>query len=234
VLDFQKNAGLVMDGMVDASVMKVMDKVTKDGEPHSNEAKIPDRNGGYARGRALSQLTVAIDPGHGGDDPGIETDGMVEKELNLEAGKRLARMLSASGADVLMTRDMDQRVPLYERPAAANHAGADVFISIHQNGNRNPMAQGATAYYFSRQGYYSEAGRVLAGIIVESIGRGMGLPVLPVMGRNYAVLRETEMTAVLVEPLFITASGMGEKEGQDDLAAREAEAIFQGIKDYFE
>lgn len=234
VLDFQKNAGLVMDGMVDESVIKVMAKVTKDGEPHNSEAKIPDRNGGYASGRELAELTIAIDPGHGGEDEGACTaDGLREKDINLKLGKKLARILISAGATVMMTRDADQRVSLYERPAAANHAGADIFLSIHHNSHHHPGAQAVAAYYFCRQGYYSEAGRVLAEHIVDRISERLGLELIPAMGRNYAVLRETKMTAVMVEPLFITAGGMGEKMADGELIGLEAEAIFQGLKDYF-
>ncbi len=233
VLDFQKNSGLVMDGMVDDSVLKVMAKVTKDGEPHSTEAKIPDRNGGAAGGRSLSELTVVIDPGHGGDDPGVTAGPELnEKELNLEVAANLRRALESLGARVIMTRDEDVTIPLYDRPAAANAAGADVFLSIHHSSDPAGRAQGAAGYYFSRQGYFSEAGSLLAQHIIDRLADELRVCSLPAMGRNFAVLRETRMTAVMVEPLFISGSAVG-SEGLDGLARRESEAILAGLREYF-
>ena len=233
VLDFQKNSGLVMDGMVDESVLRVVAKVTKDGEPHSAEAKIPDRNGGYAVGRSLAGLVVAIDPGHGGNDTGCTFGKFpTEKELNLRAALLLGKALEKMGSTVVLTRKDDSAIPLYVRPAAANAAGADVFVSIHHNSNGNRSAQGAAGYFFSRQGYFSEAGSLLAQIIVDRLASALNVTALPVLGRNYAVLRETEMTAIMVEPLFLT--GLNPDDGtRDSLAEKESEAILEGLREYF-
>lgn len=233
VLDFQRNSGLVMDGMVDESVLKVIDKVTKDGEPHSIEVKIPDRNGGYAGGRSLAQTVIGIDPGHGGSDTGEVTSGhQVEKDYNLAVALALAGALDSLGIKTVMTRRNDDSVSLYERPAIANANNADIFISIHHNSNASSRAQGSTAYYFCRQGYFSEAGKMLARHIVASLAENLQLPALPVQGRNYAVLRETEMTAVQVEPCFISDPEIVSRDIAE-LAEIEAEAILQGIKSYF-
>jgi len=234
VLDFQKNSGLVVDGMVDDSVLKLIDVVTKDGEPHSDEGKIPDRNGGAAGGRTLDRCTIVIDAGHGGDDTGaVNSAGRCEKDVSLAVATRLSRALESAGARVVMTRESDQTVPLYLRPATANTARADLFISIHMNWSDNPRAQGAAAYYFSRKGYYSEAGRILADAIVASIAEAAAVPVMPAMGRNFAVLRETEMTAVVVEPCFITGEGMNDRLDDDTFASDASEAIFSVLADYF-
>ncbi len=234
VLDFQKNSGLIMDGMVDDSVLRVVEKVTKDGEPHVDETKIPDRDGGYLGGRDLAELTFAIDAGHGGDDTGaVNSEGIAEKDVNLRVARGLTRLLEASGSQVVNTRDGDQDVPLYERPAAANLAGADVCVSIHHNSNPSGRAQGAAAYYFCRQGYYSERGRKLAEHIVARLAASLKITALPVLGRNYAVLRETEMATVMVEPLFITADDVVGRLIDDELTDRVAEAIFEGLREYF-
>jgi N-acetylmuramoyl-L-alanine amidase len=234
VLDFQKNGGLVMDGMVDESVLKLIAKVTKDEELHMEEAKIPDRNGGSSGGKALSDCTLVIDAGHGGEDAGAANErGIKEKDINLAIAVFLGRSLEAAGARVVLTRESDQSVPLYIRPATANTAQADLFLSIHQNESENARAQGAVAYYFSRKGYFSEAGKLLAEDIANGIAEAIGIPALPAMGRNFAVLRETEMTAILVEPAFITGEGMTEMVGSEDFARDVAEAIFTALSQYF-
>lgn len=234
VLDFQRNSGLVIDGMIDDAVLKLVDRVTKDGEIHSAEAKIPDRNGGSPGDKTIDQCTLVIDAGHGGDDQGmVNSRGVMEKDINLAVANHLSQAMAAAGARVVMTRESDQNVPLYIRPATANTARADLFLSIHQNFNENPMAQGATAYFFSRKGYYSEAGQQLADLIVGSISAAVGVPALPAMGRNFAVLRETEMTSIMVEPVFISGSGLDAKVGDDDFARDVAEGIFEGLRHYF-
>lgn len=233
VLDFQKNSGLVMDGMVDDSIIRIMAKVTKDGEPHSTEAKIPDRHGGYATGRSMADLTVIIDPGHGGDETGaVSSSGVNEKDLNLSVALELARALKGMGSKVVLTRASDSTVGLYDRPAMANAAGADILISIHHNYLPESDAQVAVGYYFCRQGYFSEAGSLLAQHIVDSLSRKLSVPATPALGRNYAVLRETSMTAVLVEPAFIDGPGLSGID-PEELATRESEAILAGIREYF-
>jgi len=233
VLDFQKNSGLVMDGMVDDSVLKVLAKVTKDGEPHSTEAKIPDRNGGQAAGSSLTDLVIVIDPGHGGDDSGCRgSRDLVEKDLNLKVAMSLARSLETLGARVVLTRNADEYVTVYDRPARANAENADIYLSIHHNWDTASWAQGAVAYYFCRQGYFSEAGSLLAQNIVDQLSRALEIPAIPALGRNYANLRETEMTAVLIEPTFISDPDIAQM-GSDVLASREAEAILAGLREYF-
>lgn len=234
VLDFQRNAGLVLDGMVDESVLRVMAKVTKDGEPHFEEAKIPDRHGGYTGGKSLAQMLIAIDPGHGGEDAGVATSsGVFEKDLNLAVSLELARELQAAGARVVLTREDDSTVTLYRRAEIANLAGADIFISIHQNYEASPRAQGPAAYFFCRQGYFSEAGSNLAGHIVSCIADKFGVPAIPPIGRNYAVLRETEMTAVMVEPMFISSAEAESPATVSEASQLTAEAIFAGLTEYF-
>lgn len=233
VLDFQRNAGLVMDGMVDESVLKEMARVTKDGEPHAVDGKIPDRNSGHPGGKSLNQLTVAIDPGHGGEDEGAcSVAGLKEKDLNLAASLMLADALRKLGSEVVLIREEDIRIPLYERPAIANVGGADIFLSIHHGYGSSRLAEGAAGYYFCRQGYYSEAGRMLAGQIVGRLALELGVPEVPVMGRNYAILRETEMTAVMIEPSIITAEDCV-AASIEDYPDRVAEAIFLGLQEYF-
>lgn len=234
VLDFQKNSGQVMDGMVDESVLKLIGKVTRDGEPHTDEGKIPDRHGGSSGDKTLAQCTLVIDAGHGGNDDGcISNSGVKEKDVDLTVAQHVARALEKAGAKVVLTRESDQTVPLYLRPATANAARADLFISIHQNCSANPDAQGAVAYYFSRKGYYSEAGRLLAENIVAGIADSAAIPGLPAMGRNYAVLRETEMTAIMVEAAFLSGGGLEQTVASEGFARRVADGIFRGLSNYF-
>jgi N-acetylmuramoyl-L-alanine amidase len=92
--------------------------------------------------------TIAIDPGHGGEDDGVKSaDGAKEKELTLAIARRAkAAIESRLGLRVLLTRDDDRNVPIDERTAMANNNKADLFISIHANGSRRPTTTGAAVF----------------------------------------------------------------------------------------
>jgi N-acetylmuramoyl-L-alanine amidase len=89
--------------------------------------------------------TVAIDPGHGGEDEGVKGTGIKEKDLTLAIARRLKAMLEARlGVRVLLTRDDDRNVALDGRTAVANNNKADLFISLHANAAmRKPVAGAA-------------------------------------------------------------------------------------------
>lgn len=91
-------------------------------------------------------LRVMIDPGHGGIDPGAEHGGYREADLVLAFARTLADALRARGAEPLLTREADRFVPLPERVARANRAGADVFVSLHADALRAGTATGASVH----------------------------------------------------------------------------------------
>jgi N-acetylmuramoyl-L-alanine amidase len=94
---------------------------------------------------------IVIDPGHGGHDTGtIGPNGLEEKDLVLDVGKRLGRLLEARlGAEVIYTRKDDTFIPLETRTAIANREQADLFISIHANSSRDADARGVETYYLN-------------------------------------------------------------------------------------
>ncbi len=112
-----------------------------------------NRGGSYslARQLGLGARRIVIDPGHGGHDPGtIGRKGLQEKDLVLDVSIRLAKMVRKElGAEVVMTRSTNVFVPLEERTAIANTKRADLFLSIHANGVRNPKARGIETYFLS-------------------------------------------------------------------------------------
>lgn len=94
---------------------------------------------------------IVIDPGHGGHDTGtIGPNGLKEKDLVLEVGRRLGKLLEARlGAEVVYTRKDDTFIPLETRTAIANQQRADLFISIHANSSHDPNARGVETYYLN-------------------------------------------------------------------------------------
>jgi N-acetylmuramoyl-L-alanine amidase len=94
---------------------------------------------------------IVIDPGHGGHDTGtIGPDGLLEKDLVVDVGRRLGKLLETRlGAEVIYTRKDDTFIPLETRTAIANQEQADLFVSIHANSSRDPNARGVETYYLN-------------------------------------------------------------------------------------
>lgn len=96
------------------------------------------------------RLLVALDPGHGGIDPGAIRDGVVEKDIALVFATEVAQMIRADGGyNVFLTRTDDRFVSLGDRVRLARSAGADLFLSIHANTVIEGNASGATLYTLS-------------------------------------------------------------------------------------
>ena len=114
--------------------------------------------------RGDRKLVIAIDPGHGGQDPGARgLHGTREKDITLQIARELARQVNATpGMRAVLTRDADFFIPLPERPRIARRAGADIFISIHADAAENRKADGSSVYVLSTRGATSQRARWLA------------------------------------------------------------------------
>jgi N-acetylmuramoyl-L-alanine amidase len=109
-------------------------------------------------------IVVAIDPGHGGEDPGASgASGLQEKHVALAIARRLAAMIEREpGMRPVLIRNGDYYVGLRQRIVKANQAQADLFISIHADAFRDKRVNGASVYVLSERGASSEAARWLA------------------------------------------------------------------------
>jgi N-acetylmuramoyl-L-alanine amidase len=120
--------------------------------PDVREAS-PTANGDRSLIRALGLKIgrIVIDPGHGGHDTGtIGPNGLEEKDLVLDVGRRLGKLLQTRlGADVVYTRKDDTFIPLETRTSIANQEQADLFVSIHANSSRDADARGVETYYLN-------------------------------------------------------------------------------------
>ena len=109
-------------------------------------------------------IIVALDPGHGGEDPGaVGPTGLKEKDVVLQIALQLRERLNAlRGVRVMMTRDADFFVPLHERVRKARRVQADLFISIHADAFMRPQARGASVFALSTGAATSSAARWMA------------------------------------------------------------------------
>ncbi len=109
-------------------------------------------------------ITIALDPGHGGEDPGaVGRGGSREKDVVLAIAKRLkARIEEQPNMRVMLTRDADYFVPLHVRVQKARKVQADLFVSIHADAWVEPTARGSSVFALSEKGASSTAARWLA------------------------------------------------------------------------
>ena len=190
----------------------------------------------------LKGKTVAIDPGHGGNDAGaIGPSGVTEKSVTLRVALELADMLEAEGAKVIMTRRTDKTVSskgaaasaveeLQARCDIANKSGADIFISIHADSFTNSSAKGTTGYYYESGGQKSQR---LADYVRRALCEQIRTPSRGTQPCNFYVVKHTDMPATLIELAFIS-----NKEEEKLMSSREgvvkmAQGILDGIEDYF-
>ena len=117
-----------------------------------------------AQDRIDRLVIVALDPGHGGEDPGaIGPSGLREKDVVLAIALQLRERINAvPGMRAMLTRDADYFVPLGQRVAKARRVQADLFISIHADAFMTPQARGASVFALSDKGASSTAARWMA------------------------------------------------------------------------
>ena len=124
----------------------------------------PSRRAPVAMRAGMRELVVAIDAGHGGQDPGaVGPTGKHEKNVTLAVARELARQVDATpGLRAFLVRDSDVFIPLNARAARARQAKADIFISIHADAAENRNARGSSVYVLSTKGASSQRARWLA------------------------------------------------------------------------
>ncbi|MDB5796596.1 MAG: N-acetylmuramoyl-L-alanine amidase [Paucimonas sp.] len=117
-----------------------------------------------AAGQTTRMITIALDPGHGGEDPGaVGRAGSREKDVVLAIARRLkAKLEEQPNIRVLLTRDGDFFVPLHVRVQKARRVQADLFVSVHADAFIEPTARGASVFVLSEKGATSTAARWLA------------------------------------------------------------------------
>lgn len=224
----------------------------------------------------MRPLIVAIDPGHGGQDPGaMGPTGKREKDVTLAVGRELARQINATpGMKAYLTRDTDVFIPLPMRAQKARAAKADIFISIHADAAENRSATGSSVYVLSTKGASSQRARwladkenaadlvggvrlqqtesTLANVLLDLAQSGhmkasedaaghvlgglkrIGNNHKPQLERaNFAVLRTSDMPAMLVETAFISNPDEERRLIDPAYQRKIASAVLDGIDTFF-
>jgi N-acetylmuramoyl-L-alanine amidase len=232
VTDFQRNAGLNVDGIVGETTLDRLRRLRQINQPE-DAGGIPDRMNGYVGTRSLRGLRVSIEPAPLGLERGSPGNtGQTERELSLALAAGLGDLLESAGTSVFLLRGELDSLSLYERTEAAIAWGPDIHLCLRHGYSPSPRAQGAVALYFANSVYLSRGGRRLAGYIVDALSRELGRVDLHKHGRNYACLREVKPLAVLVEPGFISHPEEARLLADPEVIGREATAILHGIQAY--
>ncbi|NMD68797.1 N-acetylmuramoyl-L-alanine amidase [Bacillus sp. DNRA2] len=195
------------------------------------------------------KISVFLDPGHGGSDPGAGAGGVREADLNFSVAQKVQALLVERGYTVYMSRYANTTVGLLDRSQMANDLKADIFVSIHTNstsGGGETSANGIESYYYQYFPEYpskingdmhNDPERVsnsisLTKIIQENLIEYTGANNRGTHGETFSVVRESAMPATLIEMGFINNSAERQKLVANDYQNAIARAIADGIVEY--
>ncbi len=176
------------------------------------------------------KVIVVSDPGHGGKDSGAPgLGGLLEKDVILPIGKRVAQILEQNGVQAVMTRDADFFVELQGRVDIANRVNANLFVSIHANSVDNrPDVNGLEVYYY-------DSGYALAEVVRNTLLQDIGtLKDRGTRKARFYVLRKNSMPAILVETGYMTGREDNPRLASPSYQSRMADAIARGILKYLQ
>lgn len=187
-------------------------------EKYQESAAKPGQKPQNATPEIQRLVTVVIDPGHGGEDPGaIGKGGSQEKNVTLAIARRLkAKIDEQPNMRALLTRDGDYFIPLGQRVAKARRVNADLFVSVHADAFVKPTARGSSVFVLSENGASSSAARWLAqrenaADLIGGVNIGVKDPHLA------RTLLDLSQTATLNDSLKLAKAVLGEIGGINTL-----------------
>lgn len=172
---------------------------------------------------------ICIDPGHGGSDPGAVNGALAEKDVVLDVGLRLKKLLLNAGYEVIMTRENDTYLTPGQKAGVGNGAKADIFVSLHCNSAASEQANGTEVLVYDDIGEAHRLGECLQRHLIGALGlRDRGVKLRP----DLIVLNSTKMPAALAEIAFISNANEKLMLARPEFKQRVAEAIFKGLQEY--
>lgn len=194
---------------------------------------------GFSVTPGLKSKVIVLDPGHGGSDTGaIGPNQTMEKTITFAVAQKTRALLEQAGATVILTRqeDCDVFAPncsaveeLQSRVNIAANNEADVFLSIHANAAANPLSNGTGTFYYKKTSndallaYHLQRGLIQAG----------GLRDRSFFPANFYVVKQTKVTAALLELAFISNENEERLLNDPDFQLKMAQGIVQGLDQFF-
>lgn len=182
---------------------------------------------------------VAIDPGHGGFDPGkVGVSGSLEKDINLSISFKVRKKLEKKGIQVVMTRTTDDAIcqpedknkkmtDMRNRVEIVNASNAAVAVSIHQNSFTNSSTKGAQVFYYTGSSDGEKLAKILQTKIKEKVGDDNQRQ--EKANGDYYVLRKVSCPIVIVECGFLSNPSEEALLEEEDYQEKMAEGIAEGI-----
>jgi len=178
----------------------------------------------------LRGLTIVVDPGHGGKDPGARgLSSLPEKTIVLDIAWQIADLLDQQGADVIMTRSDDRFIELDERAAIAERTRADLFVSIHADSSKKGYIDGATVLVGTTASNQSKQ----AARCIKAALQRYGIGNREIRAQQLRVLDNHSRPAVLVECGFLTNLTDARRLNAAWYRSRLAHAVAEGVVDFF-
>lgn len=178
---------------------------------------------------SLSNATIVIDAGHGGEDPGAVTtlNTTTEAQATLSTAQHLKELLQAKGATVILTRTSDTTISLSERATISNQSNADVFISLHFDSNDTGDISGTSVYYYRKVDYN------LASVMAKYLAMNLPIQNSGAIFGDLLVLRENTQPALLLELGYLNNLQDNRLIITEDYQRQVAETIVQALEEYF-
>lgn len=231
--EFQRNRGLAPDGRCGPLTLRELRRLERTvvgGRPHVLREAERLRQ----RGPSLAGMTVAIDPGHGGDDLGHVAGDLCERDVVADIAQRLEGRLLASGLNAYPIHGPNESPDDQERARRANETGADLLLSLHVEANPCPHAQGiATYYYGTWRGLGSAVGERCADLVQREIVARTGLVDCRTHPKTWELLRRTRMPAIRIDLGYLTNPADRAALASTELQATVAEGVLAAVQRLF-
>ncbi len=233
VRQFQRNVGLPPDGIVGSTTIEAVARLRPVG-PGPGLSTVREAEALRRMSASLQGSRIAVDPGHGPTDPGAEgPTGLREADVTFVIAEQLMAELQRRGAAPFLLRDRQSDPPISARANVANDLGAEVLVSLHLNSHPEAAAEGASTYYYGREGWSSQAGQRLAEMIQELLVSRLGRKDGRTHAKSLPLLRETHMPAVQVEPCFISNPSEESLLKEEGFRRELAQALTDAIERFF-
>ena len=203
--NFQRDMGLVVDGICGAETIRELHRLSSPRARGGSPVFLREQEQVRSAGPRLRGKRIVIDPGHGGDDLGVVVGGLREADIAWDLARRLEGRMKATGMEALISRGPNHSPSEVERALFANDAGADLFLSLHNDENPSPKAQGVASFHFGTgTGTTSTIGELLAGFIQREVAARTGLLDCRTHPKTWEIFTRTRCPAVRVEVGYLT------------------------------
>ncbi|MDQ1681621.1 MAG: N-acetylmuramoyl-L-alanine amidase [Frankiaceae bacterium] len=229
--DLQRNVGLTSDGTCGPQTLKALHRLART-VVGGRAQGLREFERFHASVRTLAGRSVLLDPGHGGDDKGIQAHGLIEAELMTDLAARIEGRLVATGVQVYLTRGPELELSDVDRARFANAAEADLLISLHMDEHPDPAANGVATYYYGspERNMGSVLGERFASLVQEEIIGRTGLLDCRTHAKTWDLLRLTRMPAVRIDLGYLTNADDANRVAAGDFRDAVAEAIVVAIQ----